>query len=137
MSNDRQQSSLPTQTAWAGVYLLYLVLASRVPETHQAIVMHGGLCGLLAGVGLEQARKRVQMTLQCASSIRQHILLQTRGRIHDLDVRVSGRRACIEGYAASYSLMQLARSAALDVLGCNNGVDLDFNIRVRKARRPA
>lgn len=77
------------------------------------------------------------MTFQNALSIQQHILLQTRGQVHGLTVRLSGDRACIEGYAASYHLMQLAHSAALDILGSNPGTALEFNIRVRKGRSPA
>src|SRR5262249_12870863 len=131
LQDSGHQSTLPTQSAWAGVCLLYLALACHVPFPLQTMTMQGGLCGLLAGVGLEQSRKRVQMALQRALGIQQHILLQTRGRVYDLTVRVSGDRACIEGYTASYYLMQLAHHAALDVIDSSHRTSLEFKIRVR------
>lgn len=128
-------SSVPTQSAWVGVGLLYLAFACQTSTACQPMAMHGGLIGLLAGVGLEQSRKRGEKTALLASSIQQHITLQTGGRIHDLTVSVSGNRACVEGYVTSYNLVQLARSAALDIVGSGRPSDLDFKIRVCKPAR--
>src|SRR5262245_25099527 len=136
LHDTKHQSSLPTQSAWAGVYLLALACASYpVDMPFPAMAMYGGLVGLLAGLGLEQSQKRVRAALQYASSIRQHIWLQTRGRIHDLSVQLDGDRACIEGYAASYYLVQLAHSAVLDMLGSSHRT-VEFKIRVRKGNSP-
>jgi hypothetical protein len=130
--DSQNHSSFPAQSALTGLYLLSLALTYQVPAVCQATAMCGGLFGLLAGVGLDQSRKRVQFSLLQALSLRQHILLQTHGHLHDLTVEVTGDRARVGGVAATYHLMQLAHSAALDVLGSNRTA-LDFNIRVRKA----
>jgi hypothetical protein len=132
--DNKSQSSLPMQSAWVGVWLLYFALSHQLPMPSQAMALHGGLVGLLAGLGLEQSRKRIQAAVQSALSIRQHILLQTRGRLHDLNVTVSGDRAYVEGYAPSYQVMQVAHCAAIDFVGSSPVSELDFKIRVRKAR---
>jgi hypothetical protein len=112
---------------------LYFALMQQVTEAHQSMAVAGGLCGLAAGVGLEQSRKRFQDTLRRAQSVKHQIEQQTRGRIHELNVRVADGRTYVDGYTSSYCLMQLARSATLDVLGASDESNLEFNVRVRKA----
>lgn len=79
------------------------------------------------------AKRRTQLE----ESVSMRVTQRTSGRIRALEVRESGCRMMVRGYAPSYYLKQLALQGVLDVLGRDGAYVVQFDVQVAPARAAA
>ena len=63
-------------------------------------------------------------------SVERQIVQRTWGRIHQLQVELSGERLIVHGRAGSYYAKQLALEAALDSLGSTDATAVELDIEI-------
>jgi hypothetical protein len=63
-------------------------------------------------------------------TLKHEIVQRTGGRIHALEVEVSGDRVVLRGCVASYYLKQLALQGVLDRIGAAGATRIELNIQV-------